>query len=174
MKPADGMPWPWIQTAMSTWFTSRTRVTNSGTASMTGRVGVPQESKIAGRPTAGTFTWSSTATMSFTSRTRPTPVRVRRWNTCTTTAPRGPAPRSHRAPSLARWGSPSTRTITPTSPMRPTGNTAAMASASLHTTVPGGRTKGSTSEATEVANRRSSSTRTTTPTSLTKTAAHRN
>ena len=34
----------------------------SGTASMTGRVGVHRESKIAGRPTAGTFTWSSTAT----------------------------------------------------------------------------------------------------------------
>ena len=66
MKPVDGMPWPWIRTAMSTWFTSRTRVTSSGTASMTGRVGAHRESKIAGRPTAGTSTWSSTATMSFT------------------------------------------------------------------------------------------------------------
>ena len=174
MKPVDGMPWPWIQMAMSTWFTSRTPVTNSGTASMTGQVGVPRESKIAGRPTAGTFTWSSTATMSFTSRTRPTPVRVRRWNTCTTTAPRGPAPRSPRAPCSVRLGLPSTRTTIPTSPMRPTGNTAATASALLRMTEPVGRVKGSISAATEVVNRPSSSTGTTTSTSPTRTAVHRN
>ena len=174
MKPVDGMPWPWIQTATSTWFTSRTRVTNSGTASMTGRVGVLRPSKIVGRPTAGTFTWSSTGTMSFTSRTRPTPVRVRRWNTCTTTAPRGPAPRSPRAPCSVRLGLPLTQTTIPTSPMRLTGNTAATGSVLLRMTEPVGPAKGSMWEATEVANRRSLSTGTTTSTSPTRTAAHRN
>ena len=53
MKPVDGMPWPWIRTAMSTWFTSRTRVTSSGTASMTGRVGVSSGIKNCGK----TYCW---------------------------------------------------------------------------------------------------------------------
>ena len=174
MKPADGMPWPWIQTAMSTWFTSRTRITKSGTAFTTGQVGVPLGSNLAGTRTAGTSTWSSTTTMIFTWRTRPTTVGMKHWSTCTMTAPRGPVQRPLRAPCLVRWASPLTRTTTRTSPMLPTGNTAAMASALLHMTEPGGPAKGWMGEATGVANRPSSSTGTTTSTSPTKTAAHRN
>ncbi len=79
-----------------------------------------------------------------------------------------------RAPCLVRWASPLTRITTHTSPTPPTGNTAATGSVLLRMTEPVGPAKGSMWEATEVANRRSLSTGTTTSTSPTRTAAHRN